>query len=399
MRAVRKGVAIRLAALHAATFLGMGIHLPFFPVWLASRALSPATIALVVAITIVVRILSTAPLLALADRRIGARTLLLASHAGQILGYLALPWLTGDMAIAAMAGLLAVCHAAVIPANDLVTMLAIRQHRRLHYGRIRAFGSVAFLGMSIAIGFLIDAIGPEIIPWGLALTPALGILATLWALPPGTAAEVNAAAPPTAAAGSLPKILWIVIAAAALIQASHAGLYTFGSIHWRSIGFSDHVIGMLWAAGIVAEIAVFALLGQAVGRGTGLNLLALGGAAAVLRFLTLSQEPGVTGTFMIQALHGLSFGATHLGSMAALAVLAPDGGRGRAQGVLGSAIALAMTGATLASGPLYQALGANLFAAMAPFSLAGLALALVAAKRLSNQPHRDGGGGNTTLPS
>jgi PPP family 3-phenylpropionic acid transporter len=399
MRAVRKGAAIRLGALHAATFLGMGIQLPFFPVWLASRALSPATIALVVAITIIVRILSTAPLLALADRRIGARSLLLASHSGQILGYLALPWLTGDMAIAAMAGLLAIAHAAVIPANDLVTMLAIRHHPHLHYGRIRAFGSIAFLAMSIAIGFLIDAIGPEIIPWGLAVTPALGILATLWALPAGTAAEVNAAARPPALNASLPRILWIVIAAAALIQASHAGLYTFGSIHWRSIGFSDHVIGMLWAAGIVAEIAVFALLGQAVGRGSGLNLLALGGAAAVVRFVTLSQGPGLAGTFIVQALHGLSFGATHLGAMAALAVLAPEGGRGRAQGLLGSAAALVMTGATLASGPLYEALGANLFAAMAPFSLAGLALALVAAKRLSNQPQRDGGGGNTTLPS
>jgi PPP family 3-phenylpropionic acid transporter len=231
------------------------------------------------------------------------------------------------------------------------------------------------------------------------VTPALGILATLWALPAGTAAEVNAAARPPALTVSLPRILWIVIAAAALIQASHAGLYTFGSIHWRSIGFSDHVIGMLWATGIVAEIAVFALLGQAVGRGSGLNLLVLGGAAAVVRFVTLSQEPGLAGTFMVQSLHGLSFGATHLGAMAALAVLAPEGGRGRAQGLLGSAAALVMTGATLASGPLYEVLGANLFAAMAPFSLAGLALALVAAKRLSNQPQRDGEGGNTTLPS
>ena len=38
----------------------------------------------------------------------------------------------------------------------------------------------------------------------------------------------------------------------------------------------------------------------------------------------------------LQALHGLTFGATHLGAMAALAALAPEAARGRAQGLLGS---------------------------------------------------------------
>jgi PPP family 3-phenylpropionic acid transporter len=109
------------------------------------------------------------------------------------------------------------------------------------------------------------------------------------------------------------------------------------------------------------------------------------------------------GTFLFQILHGLSFAATHLGAMAALAALAPDDGRGRAQGMLGSVSALAFAAATLASGPLYKTLGPNLFAAMAPISLAGFVLAFLASRQceaeLPAQPQSSGAGGDTTLPS
>ena len=120
--------------------------------------------------------------------------------------------------------------------------------------------------------------------------------------------------------------------AAALAQGTHGGLYAFGSIHWRAIGFSDTVIGYLWATGVVAEILVFYLFGRGVGRGSaGLGLLLAGSAGAALRFGVLAADPGLGVTFALQALHGLSFGASHLGAMAALAALAPDcGARTRA---------------------------------------------------------------------
>jgi PPP family 3-phenylpropionic acid transporter len=403
---------VRLSALQAATFLGVGIYLPFLPVWLASKALSPAMISIVLAITIIVRILVTAPLLALADRSVGSRRLLLASHTAQALGYPLLAILDHDLWIAVAVALLAVAHAPVIPANDLVTMLAVRTNDRLHYGRIRSAGSVAFLLTSILAGILVDRFGAAIIPWCLAATPLVAIAATFWAVPASTVSPVSTGTRAPAKV-PLPGILWLVIGAAALIQASHAGIYTFGSIYWRSVGFPDQIIGILWATGVIAEIATFAWFGKAVGRGTGLELLMLGGLAGVARFLGLSFQPGLVGTFLVQTLHGLTFAATHLGAIAALTALAPDHSRGRAQGILGSASALAFAGATLASGPLYEVLGPYLFAAMTPLSLAGFLLAFVASRRLEARRHRSrgearsagdhpqssGAGGNTTLSS
>ena len=82
-----RALEIRLGALQAASFVSQGVYLPFFPLWLQSKALSPTIIGFVVAIPIIVRIIATAPLLSLADRSFGARRLLLASHLGQMLGF------------------------------------------------------------------------------------------------------------------------------------------------------------------------------------------------------------------------------------------------------------------------------------------------------------------------
>ena len=393
MSPLPRALGARLSALHASCFLGLGFYLPFFPVWLQSKALGPSVIGIIVAIPIMVRILVTAPLLALADGPLGPRRLLLASYAGQLVGYPILLMLDSDVAIAGMVAVLAVFQAAVIPANDLVTTIAVRRGPGLHYGRIRGFGSIAFLFASVAAGYLIDSLGAGIVIWALAVAPLLGLLATHLAVPPNIRPDL----PPPAAPASgtiLPRALWLLIAAAALIQGSHGGLYAFGSIEWRAVGFSDSVIGYFWAIGVVAEILVFYLLGRGVGRGSaGLGLILLGGAAAAFRWALLAASPGLWATLALQALHGLSFGATHLGSMAALAALAPDKARGRAQGLLGSSIALAMAAATVLSGFLYRISGTTLFAAMAPLGAAAVALVLLAMRDLRNHPQRAGEGG------
>jgi PPP family 3-phenylpropionic acid transporter len=192
----------------------------------------------------------------------------------------------------------------------------------------------------------------------------------------------------------LPASLWYVIGAAACTQASHAALYAFGSIHWRDLGFSSATIGWLWAVGVVAEILMFAALGRSVGRGSAaFGLMIAGAGTAILRFAVLAADPGLAATFVLQTLHGASFGATHLGTIAALALLAPEAARGRAQGAMTSVQALAMAAGTVASGPIYRAVGPMVFLAMVPLACGGLALALLARRSFRAQPQRPGGGG------
>ncbi|MFY9292039.1 MAG: MFS transporter, partial [Methylorubrum rhodinum] len=175
----------------------------------------------------------------------------------------------------------------------------------------------------------------------------------------------------------LPRRLWLTIGAAALIQASHAAIYAFGSLSWAAHGVSAPWIGALWAIGVAAEIALFAGLSRLPARWRSpFRLLALGGIAALVRAVGLSVAGGDLAWLVpLQMLHALTFGATHLGAMNAVSGLAPDGARGRAQGTVGASTALVSALATLACGPVYGALGSGAtFLMMAPLALSGLCL-------------------------
>jgi PPP family 3-phenylpropionic acid transporter len=391
-----KSLGARLGALHAASFGGIGIYVPFFPIWLESRGLPASWIGIVLALPIVVRILVTAPLMTLADRSMGARRLIAGACLGVSLIYLALLGARDPVAIALLVILMAVAQAPIIPAADLVTIQAIRRDPRLDYGRVRLWGSIAFLIANIGGGYLLEVLPADAVIWFL-LSLAVSAMATAWAVvPESAAAHVESEPTPIASRGSrkLPLALWLVIGAGACTQASHAAIYAFGSIHWRDLGFSSATVGLLWAIGVVAEILVFAVLGRSVGRGSAaLGLILIGAGAGVVRFAALAADPGLAATFVLQALHGLTFGATHLGAMGALAQFAPEGARGRAQGLMASAHALAMASATGLSGVLFRAAGPMVFLAMVPLAAAGFALALLAVRAAHAQPHKAGGGG------
>src|SRR5829696_214328 len=395
MMMIRPGPAVRLAALYGACFAGIGVYMPFFPVWLETRGLDPSTIGVILSLPIVTRVLVTAPLMGLIDRGLGTRRLLTASGLILALAYLALSLTGNPYAIAALVIAMAAAQAPLGPLCDLVTTDAIRADSRLDYGRIRLWGSIAFLMASVAGGYTVAATTPDAVPGlfaGLALATIAVVRFAVHDVAPSR--PLQASSPPSAAATvHLPPVLWLLIAGAGCVQASHAGVYAFGSLHWREQGFSEPVIGYLWAVGVIAEILLFAVAGRIVGRASGLGFLILGAAAAVLRFSLMALSPGLVATFGLQTLHGLSFGATHLSAMAAVSHLAPVRARGRAQGVLSTAVSLGIAAGTVVSGLLFQAGGALVFAAMAPLAAAGLLLALAAARVLSVQPQRAGEGG------
>ena len=63
------GPAIRLALFYAAFFALVGVHLPFWPVWLADRGLEAGEIGVVLASGVAIRALLSPVLAQAADRR------------------------------------------------------------------------------------------------------------------------------------------------------------------------------------------------------------------------------------------------------------------------------------------------------------------------------------------
>jgi MFS transporter, PPP family, 3-phenylpropionic acid transporter len=74
---------------------------------------------------------------------------------------------------------------------------------------------------------------------------------------------------------------------------------------------------------------------------------------------------------VLQCLHGLSFAATHLGSVQLVARAVPDHHSATAQGDFATIVGVVMTLALAGSGVLYEAYGDRAYLAMAASAVAG----------------------------
>lgn len=379
-------LAIRLAFLIAGLFAGLGLYLPFFPVFLAGRGLSPDEIALVLFVPIVIRAAAAPFVSGLADRRIDPALFLALSHAAIAFLFALTAFATGMPAFLVLAALIAVLQSASIPLSDALTIQAAQMHTGLHYGRIRLGGSVSFFAANLLGGFLIAHFGLVAVPLGIALCMAsvVPLAMPLRSLGGRVERRFNVSVP-------LGGFLMLILTAAAFIQSSHSYLYAFGSLLWTAEGYGAEIIGAIWALNILGEVLLFWFFGSAVGpRFPAFGFLLLGGAVAALRWIVMAFSPGPILLALCQLSHALSFGATHLGSIALLARFAPEGARSRAQGMMSAITGGLNAVLTLASGWLFQHTGAGGFWAMLPLAFIGVALAAVA---LWRQPQSERGGG------
>jgi PPP family 3-phenylpropionic acid transporter len=114
----------------------------------------------------------------------------------------------------------------------------------------------------------------------------------------------------------------------------------------------------------------------------------IGGLGGTLRWAVMATDPPMVTLPLLQCLHALSFGATHLGAIGFVARAVPAGRAATAQGtlavVLGGTMALSMIG----SGELYERFGDAAYASMAMAAAAGTVLAAIAWRRRTSQPQR-----------
>ncbi len=172
------------------------------------------------------------------------------------------------------------------------------------------------------------------------------------------------------------------ITAAALIQASHAVYYGFGTLNWKAQGYSENVIGWLWAEGVAAEIVLFAFGARLIRRFGPVRLIALGGLAGALRWSVTGVSDDLLVLIAMQALHGFTFGATHLGAIYFIARRMPQALSASAQGLYSSVVmGLALGAASLAAGKLYALYGSGAYQAMALLAAAGGGVALMLMNR------------------
>lgn len=371
---------LRLAVLYACLFIVIGIQFPFFPLWLKARGLDAEAIGIVLAMPILVRIFAVPVLNRAVDRVGDLRGGLIAAAFAGAAGFAIVGFAYGFVPI-----LLAVAFASLVsgPLLSLADAYALKglSARRRAYGPVRLWGSIAFIAANFSTGLLLAVMAIEHLIWLIVAAFALLGAATLWLRRPEAATFADAEPKPSAThLWRSPKFL-AVAAAASLIQASHALYYGFSALDWTAKGISSTTIGLLWGLGVVAEIVLFAVSGRR--PLDPMTLLAMGAAGAAIRWIAMASDPAFALLPLIQCLHGLSFGATHLGSIQFVARLAGDKRAAAAQGDFSTILAIGGAAAAGASGLLYEALGDNGYAAMAGMAAVGGAC-LILALRVRN---------------
>ncbi|HTB44412.1 MAG TPA: MFS transporter [Acetobacteraceae bacterium] len=310
----------RVALFFAAIFGAGAVSSGFLPLFFADRGLSPEAIGRVLGLAALLRVLAGPGWGNVADR-IGKRRPVLCAAAivaaGAALAYLPLTSVLGFLAVASVQG---VAAAALGPLIDSLA-LALARERRMEYGPVRSLGSVAYMLASAATGRLLTAAGTTLVPILLALGYA--IAAALAPLLP-EAAVPRAAARPLAGLRlfSLPPFR-LAVAASALIQGAHAAYYGFAPLFWRAQGYSDTLIGLLIAEGIVAEILLFARGRKLVERLGPAGLTACAAAASLVRWSVTAMAPPLPVLATVQLLHAATFAMQHLSAMLVLSRSVP----------------------------------------------------------------------------
>jgi PPP family 3-phenylpropionic acid transporter len=373
--------APRLALFYAAFFATSGLYLPFFPVWLAAKGLDAAAIGIVLALPQFLRLAATPVGTRLADRHGALKGPLVAAALATAAAVLLVALANGFAMILGAVALMTLASAPLLPLGDAYALTGLAA-RALSYGPVRLWGSVAFMAANLGGGLLLAWLAPTDLVWPILAGYCAVALAAIGLAPLRVASPGYARA---RGGGLRDRAFFAVMAAASLVQASHAVYYGFSTLAWSAQGLSGGTIGALWALGVGAEIVLFALAGRlpAIAATT---LIALGAAGAVLRWAAMALDPPAILLPVLQILHALSFGATHLGTMGFLGRAAPEGSRAAAQGDVATASGLAMAGAMALSGALYQRYGAAAYAAMAVMAAAGGLLALIAARVRRSTP-------------
>lgn len=360
----------------AAIFLSVGVHLPYFPVYLAAVGLTPDEIGIVLAVSMAARVVTLAAMGALADR-IGSLPRAILAYAIASLAIFALVAVSsGVVALLVVSLAFTAVWTTQLPIADAAAM-AVARAGRAHYGRMRLCGSAAFIAASLAAGAMLGVLpATAIYPMMMATLALTVVAAGVMVASAGGGTRPPATERPRFADAVLAiRPALPLVAACALVQGSHAMVYGFGSLAFEARGFSGAEIGMLWGIGVIGEVILFALPHRWTSRPSASLLAVVAGLAAIVRWVTIAAEPGFGVLIAAQGLHAFSFAATHLALVRRVSETASPGRAGAVQSLAASVIALVMATATALSGPLYAALGSAGFLTMTVPAGAGLLIA------------------------
>ncbi len=304
-----------LALSYFTYFFSYGIFLHFWSVWLKGIGLAPETIGLLLGAGLIARFLGS---LLLAPRVTDPSRLVFALRVLALLTliFAVAFWLgtTTAWLLIVMVGF-TLFFSPLVPLTDALAGTWQKQIT-LDYGKVRVWGSLAFVIGSALTGKLISIFDYQAILVMLSIGVAsmlLGMMLRPSVMPAGQARQNESAGWP--AWRKLVLESWRFLACVSLLQGAHAAYYGFSAIYWQEAGYSASVVGYLWSLGVVAEIVVFTLSNKLFRRWSARDLLLLSALSGIVRWSLMAWTTDLPWLILAQILHCGSFTVCHLAAM------------------------------------------------------------------------------------
>lgn len=373
---------IRLSGYGAAYFFAAGAFMSYWPVWLRDRGVQDAEIGTLFMSRQIMSVASTLAIGWLAHRVGNTRGLILALAGAAIVLMIGYQFSYGFLAILLVSLVWGAVWAPTMSLYDGVLVTETKA-RGFNYGSLRVWSSVAFIGGTVICGAAVDGHGPTWVLYvgfvGIALLVPCALL-----LPPAEAHHRDTAKHAPFGIRDLltsrPFVLFMV--ATGFCQASHAVLYSFGTLTWRAAGIDDVTISLLWGESVAVEIVLMLGSGWLLARLGVCGMIGLALGCGMVRWLGMAFTTELWALALLQALHAGTFAACHLGAMAFIQRALPASGV-----ALGQSVYYAIgTGAAQAvifqiAGVLYGEFGQKAFLGMFVVSTIGM-MAIVLLARL-----------------
>src|SRR5699024_1626226 len=296
-------------------FFSYGIFLPFWSVWLKGIGLTPETIGLLLGTGLVARFLGS---LLIAPRVSDPSRLI---PALRVLALLTLVFALAFWAGTHVAWLMVVMigfnlfFSPLVPLTDALANTWQKQIP-LDYGRVRLWGSIAFVIGSALTGKLVSLYDYRVI---LALL-TLGVASMLLGMMLCPAIQPQGVSRHQESTGwsswlALISQNWRFLVCVCLLQGAHAAYYGFSAIYWQSAGYSASAVGYLWSLGVVAEVIIFALSNKLFRRFSARDLLLLSAVCGLIRWGMMGWTTALPWLIVAQILHCGTFTVCHLAGM------------------------------------------------------------------------------------
>lgn len=278
--------------------------------------------------------------------------------------------------------------AGIAPGLDARTLETLGPGGRERYGQVRAFGSLAFVIVTILVGQLLAASGVRALFW--VYLP--GLLATIVVTATLGRRGGNRSVGLLRGAGGVLRAegMSVFFGGFIIVWAGLTASNAFYSIQITTLGGSTALVGLSWAIGAAVEVPLMYAFPRLSRRFGASRLLVFGTMLLALRALLSAVAPSPFSLVLIAPLEGVGFALVFVGSVTTLGGQVQPSLGGTAQGLLTACGGLAAIVGSAAGGAVADVAGIpGLFAGAGLVGIVGTATMAAGLRRFRPMVGRD----------